>query len=104
MATVELIPTGEVEFTDVKSEGNKLSGTPVFYGTGRENANIVLALVKNAKGEVVRRCILRISGADYKISVQERSNPVEAAAEKKAKSKPKPPPLTEGGKGAPTPV
>lgn len=109
MPKVELVPNGEIEFTDVKVEKNRMVGEPVFYGTGRENANILTILVKNPEGETVRRYLLRVCGADGKVTVQERSQPVVAAMENPKAKKSKPAAASaeaspaKGG-GSPTPV
>lgn len=88
MATVEVIPSGELEFAKPSLSGGRLAGEPVFYGKGSDNANILLVLVRDVDGNIVRRYLLRISGRDFKLSLQERSNPVPATAEGKGKVKP----------------
>lgn len=81
MATVEMIPNGELDFAEAKTEDGRLSGKPVFYGAGRDEANIATIVMKSEKGEVLRRYLLRVDGATSKLSLQERSAPVLGAFE-----------------------
>lgn len=95
MARVEVFPAGELEF--VLAEGGKISGEPVFYGSGREMVPILVLVVKDAAGAVVHRYSLRISGSELKLSLQERSSPVPPAYEVPAdKLKPPSGPKKEG--------
>ena len=81
MATVEVIPNGELEFSDTKLENGRLSGKPIFYGNGRDEANILTVVMRSEKGEVLRRYLLRVDGATSKMSLQERSAPTLGAFE-----------------------
>lgn len=80
MAKVEIFPAGELEFANVSMEGGKISGEPVFYSSGRELVPVAMILVKSEES-VIHRYVLRISGGELKLSLQERSNPVRAAYE-----------------------
>jgi hypothetical protein len=81
MATLEVIPNGELEFSDIKLENNRLSGKPVFYGNGRDEATVLTFVMKSEKGEVLRRYLVRVDGATSKMSLQERSAPTLGAFE-----------------------
>jgi hypothetical protein len=81
MPRVEIFPSGEMDFTHVTVDNGKMSGEPVFYGTGRELVPIALLAVHDSSGNVVRRYSLRISGGELRLSLHERSNPVKPAYE-----------------------
>jgi hypothetical protein len=81
VATLEVIPNGELEFSDAKLENGRLSGKPVFYGNGRDEATVMTLVMKSEKGEVLRRYLVRVDGATSKMSLQERSAPVLGAFE-----------------------
>lgn len=81
MARIEIIPVGEQDFASVTvDEHGRVSGEPVFYGSGREQVPVALLVVR-ANGDEVRRYVLRISGSELRLSLQERSNPVRPAYE-----------------------
>jgi hypothetical protein len=81
MATVEVIPNGELEFSDAKTENGRLSGKPIFYGNGRDEASILTLVVKSEKGEILRRYLICLDGLTSKVLLKERSAPTLGAFE-----------------------
>jgi hypothetical protein len=90
VATLEVIPNGELEFSDVKLENGRLSGKPVFYGNGRDEATILTLVMRSEKGEVLRRYLVRVDGTSSKLYLQERSAPTLGAFEQPPAPKEKP--------------
>jgi hypothetical protein len=76
-----VIPNGELEFSDVKTENGRLSGKPVFYDNGRDEASILTIVMRSEKGEVLRRYLLHVDGVTSKMSLHERSAPTLGAFE-----------------------
>lgn len=83
---VELTAVPALECAEAKVEGNALSIEPVFWNP-KELANAASIIVKNSKGAVLFKGMLRVSGQTGRPSIAERSKPVQAAADRKAGGK-----------------
>jgi hypothetical protein len=64
---------------DVKP--NELVSLPFFYGNGASQAVAALAKVYTDDGRLAYMGVLRVSGKDGSLSIQERTQPVRAAVD-----------------------
>lgn len=58
---------------------NELVSLPFFYGSGTSQAVAALAKVYSDDGRLAYMGVLRVSGKDGSLSIQERTQPVRAA-------------------------
>jgi len=84
MATLEMLPPGELEVEGVewKEECTTLAIKPIFYGNGREPSTAGLLKVKDGKGQLVHMYTIRMNGKDLSLSLLDRTAAVKPMYER----------------------
>lgn len=83
---VELTAVPALECAEAKVEGNSMAIVPVFWNP-KELANVASIIVKNSKGAILFKGVLRVSGQTGRPSIAERSKPVQPAVDRNAVKK-----------------